>query len=194
VCWIREPADEGISVIDFGGGQAGLDVLATHAYLHFLGRMPTVEEVRALGGTSASPSQAVADLVLSLVAQTAIRADERFLIEAYLHHLGHEPDAAGWQFWLRKIRDGSVTRQDFIDALERSPERQIHSRNGLPAMIEVDSDRLLVSILYVTMLGRPPAPEEVRAWTQEATRARKRLLVEFLMNSPQFMGYDSLVN
>src|SRR5260370_40156265 len=73
VCWVRMPADGGVTVIDFGVDQGGLDLLASHLYIRILGRLPTPKELRELGGTSASPPQIAADLFFSLTGQPAFR-------------------------------------------------------------------------------------------------------------------------
>ena len=63
-------------------------------------------------------------------------------------------------------------------------------RKTPPPAFDAGPDRVFVSVLYLTLLQRPPNPEEARTLTAELAKgARKEILVRGLLSSPEFTGY-----
>ncbi len=79
--------------------------------------------------------------------------DARFVDRVYQNVLGREPDAAGRQFWLDKLRAGS-TRGWVMTQFSESPENRSATRR--PAHIVG---------AHGCMLRRMPMPEEILTWT-----------------------------
>jgi SAM-dependent methyltransferase len=134
--------------------------------------------------------------------------DDRVLLPfLYWRLLRREPDKAGRESYLRKLREGTITRRGVVGELRASVERHEHVRRlkayrrARKRMIPVALRRFrrpadVLDVVFEAFLERPPTPAERHRWAAFLRRGplRKRLrdLPHHVFNFSEFKSVHGL--
>jgi hypothetical protein len=177
----------------FGPDSAGAGV--QRLYLAALGR---AADPTSLGAWSAalesgvtSTRAAAATLIGSAEFAGRYGAPDNagFVTLLYENAFGRAPDAAGLNFWVGGLDNGSLTRPDVVLGLSESAESRARSApavaNGLWAP---DPDAVAVARLYLVALDRLPDAGGLASWTNalESGGTTVRQLEATLVGSAEF--------
>ncbi len=100
--------------------------------------------------------------------------DDAFIDQIYRNVLGRRADPGGKAFWLGKMNSG-MTRGEVVLGFSESGENIARTRVSNT-----------MSLLTATMLRRVANPEEVAAWDAGPQTLTTRLLVERVLNDPEY--------
>jgi hypothetical protein len=123
-----------------------------HAYFHFLGRMPTTEEV-AWHAAALAAGTSRTDLIDSFASSQEFQLGGRFIAGLYYGILNRDAEVSGWRYQRDALIAGQVSPSSLIDNFLNSLEYRL--RFGTP------DNPAFVRLLYRNILMREASQAEV---------------------------------